>query len=118
MKTIQERHAVINLGIAAVTVATLTFATLSLVPPAYADANDQAYLAALREDGIEPEGDGSQEIKNAHIICNDLANGQSWAQVNSALAAAEEQPPDPLTPAEVNFEENTAIKFYCPTYAT
>jgi hypothetical protein len=37
--------------------------------------------------------------------------------VNSALAAAEEQSPDPLTPAEVNQLENMAIKFYCPTYA-
>jgi hypothetical protein len=108
----------INLGIAAATVAALTFATLALAPPAYADGNDQAYLAALREAGIEPYGDGSGEIKNAHTICNNLANGQSWAQVNSDLAATEEQPPDPLTPAEVNALENMAITFYCPTYAT
>jgi hypothetical protein len=116
VKRIQGRL-IAKLGAAAATATALGFATLAAVPPACADANDQAFLAALRAVGIEPEGDGSQELKNAQIICHHLADGESWAQVNKEIAAAEEQPPNPLTPADVNQEEDLAIKFYCPSYA-
>ncbi len=88
-------------------------ASLALAPLAHADT-DSDYLAALRRGGIAPMGDGSGELSNAHAICNQLRGGRSWQAVNDELYAAESQPPDPLTHSEVDYEENTAIQFYCP----
>jgi hypothetical protein len=96
------------------TVASAAVICLGLAPLAHADT-DSDYLAALRSDNIAPMDNGQGLISNAHAICQMLSSGTSWQTVNDKLYAVESQPPDPMSHEQVTFEENTAIKFYCPS---
>jgi hypothetical protein len=95
------------------TAASAAIICLGLAPLAHADT-DSDFLAALRTDNIAPMDNGQGLIANAHTMCQMLSSGMSWQTVNDKLYGAESQPPDPMSHEQVNFEENAAIKFYCP----
>jgi hypothetical protein len=93
------------------TAAALT-AALS-VPVAHAQTDDERFFSLLEANGwtVEPEyRDGF--VHNAHVDCDDLRNGYSWAQIRGAIM---EHAPS-LTAEKADLFLTSSTTVYCPEF--
>jgi Protein of unknown function (DUF732) len=102
MMTTTTKHALAALTLAA--------AALVAVSPAHADANDDAYVAALRAHGVLFTGPDQGAISAAHQACQALDGEMTKASIVSQAAQAEPG----LDLAKATTIIDTAVQFYCP----
>ncbi len=84
---------------------------LAAIPSAHADANDDAFLAALKTKNINYES-AEAAINSGHLVCHELDLGQTPEQVaNDVLNSSH------LDGYHAGYFVGVAIRAYCPKYA-
>ncbi len=81
-------------------------------PIARADANDDAFLAALTAKGIR-FGSPDKAIIAGHEVCDELDNGKTPAQVASTVQAN-----SGLDGYHAGFFVGASIRAYCPSHSS
>lgn len=85
---------------------------LVAAPTAYADAIDQKFLAALKEQGIFDQASSTHAIEAGHYVCVRLDNGQTPADVMQEVLRSSS-----LTEFHTGFFVAQSIYSYCPRHA-
>lgn len=80
-------------------------------PTAYADPNDDAFLAALRSQGIS-FGSTTGALNAAHAVCEQLDHGRTPRGV-----AREVRKNSKLDANRAGYFTGLSIRVYCPQYA-
>jgi hypothetical protein len=94
----------------ALTAAALALTGLGLASTAAAGSVDDAFLAQLQADGIEPPS-AARAISEGHAVCNSLDQGHSAQQVYNEVGEA-----TGLSPKGSRVFAVDAAKAYCPQY--
>ncbi len=81
-------------------------------PIARADANDDAFLAALTAKGIH-FGSPEKAVIAGHEVCDELANGKTPAQVASSVEAN-----SGMDGYHAGYFVGASIRAYCPAHAS
>lgn len=85
---------------------------LALAPGASADTNDAAYLAQLRNQGINYSSE-SFAIGLGHAICDDLGHGYSVIAEANVVMAGSAKNGWSISPYNAGFLVGTAHMYYC-----
>lgn len=84
---------------------------LAPAPTAHADANDDAFLAALKAKNINYES-SEAAVNSGHLVCHELDAGQSPEQVaNDVLNSSH------LDGYHAGYFVGVAVRAYCPKYS-
>jgi hypothetical protein len=94
------------------TAAALGLAALGFASTAGASSVDDAFLAQLQADGIQPPS-AARAISDAHAVCRALDQGHSSQEVISAVAQS-----TGLSPKGAKTFAVDAATAYCPQYVT
>ena len=87
------------------------FGSLGTAPSAHADANDDAFVSALKTHGIVH--DSSQaEISAGHLVCHQLDMGKTQEQIATDVMNS-----STLDGDNAGFFVAVAERAYCPQYA-
>jgi hypothetical protein len=81
-------------------------------PVARADTNDDAYVQALKNEGIGQRASRDQLILMGHTICKDLSNGKSAVAEATGLYSSAD-----LSEHDAGALVGGAISAYCPQYS-
>ena len=92
--------------------ATLGLAALGFASTAGASSVDEAFLAKIQADGIEPPS-AARAISEAHAVCDSLDQGHSGQQVYNEVAEA-----TGLSAKGAKTFAIDAALAYCPQYVT
>ncbi len=85
---------------------------LGTAPTAHADANDDAFLAALKAKNITYES-AQAAVNSGHTVCHELDAGQTPEQVaNDVLTSSH------LDGYHAGYFVGVSIRAYCPKYAS
>ena len=101
-----------SIAASTLTAAGLGLAALGLATTANAGTVDDAFLAQLSADGIQPPS-ASVAVKDAHAVCKALNQGVSGKDVIGAVAEA-----TGLTTKGANTFAVDAASAYCPQFVT
>lgn len=96
----------------ALTAGALGLAALGLAGPAAANSADDAFIAAIKADGITPPSN-ARAISEGHAVCDALNAGQSTKQVLAGVSKR-----TGLSNSGANTFAVDAANAYCPQYVT
>jgi Protein of unknown function (DUF732) len=106
------RHFTVAAARTGLTAAALGLVALGLAGTAGASSVDDAFLAQLQADGIQPPT-AARAITDAHAVCHALDAGNSPQSVISAVAQA-----TGLSSRSAKTFSVDAASAYCPQYVT
>jgi hypothetical protein len=94
-----------------VTMAVALIGLLAAVPTAHADTIDDAFLAALRSEGITDHMSSAHAIEAGHFVCVRLDNGMTPNDVVADVLNSSNMPA-----YHSGFFVGAAINAYCPRH--
>lgn len=106
------RHFIASLASTTLTAAALGLAALGLAGTAGANSVDDAFIAQIQADGIQPPS-AARAISEAHTVCTELNAGKPSKQVIANVANR-----TGLSSSGANTFAIDAAKAYCPQYVT